>query len=296
VTQNGILIMGISALIMFFLTQGSIDRLVVLYSIAVFITFLLSQAGMVRHWWKVKTEVKDWKKRLAINGVGLVMTVLILISVVLVKFSEGGWITLVIIGAFVGVVLVIRRHYDSVSGFIQELNVNMIKYPSSISIIKNDKPEKVNLENKTAVLLVSGYNGLGMRALSNIFELFSGIYKNFVFVQIGVIDAGVFKGVEEIKRLQDEINKESEKYVNLMSSYGYYAESYTAIGTDVVAEIAKLAPDILKKFPNAVFFGGQIVFPNDSILSRWLHNYTVFASQRELYADGIPFVVLPIKV
>jgi len=122
------------------------------------------------------------------------------------------------------------------------------------------------------------------------------MYKNFVFIQIGVIDAGVFKGVEEIKRLQDETNKQAEKYVDLMLSYGYYAESYTAVGTDVVAEITKLAPDILKKFPNAVFFGGQIVFPNESMFSRWLHNYTVFASQRKLYSEGIPFVVLPIKV
>ena len=296
VTLNGILIMGISALIMVSLTQGSVDRLVVLYSIAVFITFLLSQAGMVRHWWEVKTKVKDWKKKLAINGVGLVMTVLILISVVLVKFSEGGWVTLLIIGAFVGVVLVIRRHYDSVSILIKELNARIIQYPSSMYIMKNSTPNKVDMQDRTAVLLVNGFNGLGMLALSSIFELFGGTYKNFVFIQIGVIDAGVFKGVDEIKKLKDEVNKEADKYVKLISSYGYHAESFTSIGTDVVAEITKLAPDILKKFPNAVFFGGQIVFPDESIFSRWLHNYTVFASQRELYADGIPFVVLPIKV
>jgi hypothetical protein len=70
----------------------------------------------------------------------------------------------------------------------------------------------------------------------------------------------------------------------------------TSIGTDVVHKIITLAPDILTRFFNAVFFGGQIVFPNDSMLTRWLHNYTVFSSQRKLYADGIPFVVLPIKV
>ena len=163
-------------------------------------------------------------------------------------------------------------------------------------IIENDTAGKVNLEDKTAVLLVNGFNGLGMRALSSIFELFGGIFKNFVFIQIGVIDAGVFKGIDEIKGLQAEVNKDIDKYVKLVSSYGYHAEYYTSIGTDVVDEITKLAPEILKKFPNAVFFGGQIVFPNDSIFTRWLHNYTVFASQRKLYADCIPFVVLPIKV
>jgi len=296
VTQNGILIMGISALIMVFLTQGSVEHLVVFYSIAVFITFFLSQAGMVRHWWESKMEVKDWGKKFLINGMGLVMTVLILISVILVKFHEGGWVTLLIISVFAGVVFIIRHHYDYASGLIKELNAKIINYTEFADIIKNDTPDKIDLQDKTAVLLVNGFNGLGIHTLHNIFKLFGGIYKNFVFVQIGVIDAGVFKGVEEIKGLQDEVNKDIHKYVGLVSSYGYYAESFTSIGTDVVDEITKLAPDILMKFPNSVFFGGQIVFPNESLLSRWLHNYTVFSSQRKLYAEGIPFVVLPIKV
>ncbi len=296
VTQNGILIMGISALVMVFLTQGSVKLLIVLYSIAVFITFILSQAGMVRHWWDSKTKVKNWKKKFIINGVGLVLTVLILMSVIMVKFNEGGWVTLLIIAAFAGVVVLIRRHYDSASVLIKELNATMINSPEYMAIIKNDTPDKVDMQDKTAVLLVNGFNGLGIHALSTIFKLFGGIYKNFVFVQIGVIDAGVFKGVEEIKGLQDQVSKDADEYVRLISSYGYYAESFTSIGTDVVDEVTKLAPEILKKFPNAVFFGGQIVFPNDSVLTRWLHNYTVFASQRRLYADCIPFVVLPIKV
>ena len=193
VTQNGILIMGNSALIMVFLTQGSVERLVVLYSIAVFITFFLSKAGMVRHWWESKTEVKDWWKKFFINGMGLVMTVLILISVILVKFHEGGWVTLLIIAVFAGVVLILRHHYDYASGLIKELNATIINYTEFADIIRNDTPDKVNMQDKTAVLLVNGFNGLGIHTLYNIFKLFGGIYKNLVFVQIGVIDAGVFK-------------------------------------------------------------------------------------------------------
>lgn len=298
VAQNGILMMGVSALVMVFITGGSVDLLVILYSIAVFITFILSQAGMVRHWWNYKTKVKDWKKKFVINGIGLVMTAFILISVITVKFNEGGWVTLLIIAVFAGIVIIIRRHYDYASELIKGLN-SKIKdgnSPECANIIKNVTPGKVDMQDKTAVLLVNGFNGLGIRALSNIFKLFGDIYKNFVFVQIGVIDAGIFKGIEEIKGLQIDVNKNADKYVRLISSYGYYAESFTSIGTDVVDEVTKLAPDILKKFPNVVFFGGQIVFPNDSILARWLHNYTVFSAQRRLYADGIPFVVLPIKV
>lgn len=298
VAQNGILIMGISALVMVFFTNGSVELLVILYSIAVFITFILSQAGMVRHWWNSKEKVEDWKKKFIINGVGLVMTVFILLSVIMVKFDEGGWVTLLIIAAFVGVVIIIRHHYDYASRLIKELNIKTknINSPECADIVKKDISDRVDMKDKTAVLLVNGFNGLGLRALSTIFRLFGGIYKNFVFIQIGVIDAGIFKGVEEIEGLQVQVKKDVDKYVKLLSSYGYHAESFTSIGTDVVEEITKLAPDVLKKFPNAVFFGGQIVFPNDPILARWLHNYTVFSSQRKLYADGIPFVVLPIKV
>jgi amino acid transporter len=293
VTQNGILIMGVAALIMIIITKGSVILLIVLYSIAVFITFMLSQAGMVRHWWNSRYRVEDWKKKLIINGIGLVMTIFILISVTMVKFNEGGWVTLFLIGIFAGIVIIIRRHYDYVGQLIKGLNE---KVKSLEFIVKNDTPGKFDFDDKTAVLLVNGFNGLGIRALSNIFKLFGGIYKNFVFVHIGVIDAGVFKGAEEIENLQAQTKNEVKGYVDLIQSHGYYAESFTAIGTDVVDEVVKMAPDILKKFPNTVFFGGQIVFPNGSLMARWLHNYTVFASQKKLYSDGIPFIILPIKV
>ena len=65
---------------------------------------------------------------------------------------------------------------------------------------------------------------------------------------------------------------------------------------DIVQEAVDLAPKILEKFPQSVFFGGQLVFPNDSWLIRFLHNYTVFALQRKFYLRGIPFVILPIRV
>lgn len=300
ITQDGILIMGISSLVLIILTQGSVDTLIVLYSIAVFITFALSQAGMVRHWWKSKAKVEDWKKKLLINGVGLAMTTFILISVVSVKFSEGGWVTLLILGWFAGASMIIKNHYDYTATLIKKLDdivpagCSICKFPE---IIQNDgKSKKFDPEAKTAVLLVNGFNGLGIHALCSIFKLFGNIYKNFVFVSVGVIDAGVFKGIEEIESLQNNVQEGVSKYVDLIEKYGYHAEGLTSIGTDVVDEIENMAPQVLQKFPNAVFFGGQIVFPNGSILARWLHNYTVFSSQKKLYMKGIPFIILPIGI
>ena len=299
ITQDGILIMGAYSLILIILTQGSVDTLIVLYSIAVFITFALSQAGMVRHWWKSKTKVEDWKKKLSINGIGLVMTVFILISVISVKFSEGGWITLVVIALFAGAMMIVKSHYDYAGALIKKLD-NIVKMKSMGSkfpeIVENDRKSKFDSSAKTAVLLVNGFNGLGLQALCSIFRLFGDIYKNFIFVQIGVIDAGVFKGIEEIEALQNHVKGDVNRYVSFIKEYGYHGEFYTSIGTDVVEEIEKLSPQIIQKFPNAVFFGGQLVFPTGYILAKWLHNFTVFSSQEKLYTKGIPFIILPVKV
>ncbi|MBP7836050.1 MAG: amino acid transporter, partial [Candidatus Omnitrophica bacterium] len=84
--------------------------------------------------------------------------------------------------------------------------------------------------------------------------------------------------------------------VNFMHKQGFYSEGTFRVGTDVVEEVNSIAPEILKRFPNAVFFGGQLIFPKDSLILRFLHNYTVFAMQKKLYREGIPFVILPIRV
>jgi len=301
VTQNGVFIMGLAALALVLISKGSVTFLIVLYSIAVFITFLLSQAGMVRYWWKSRKVGERWRKGLLINGVGVVLTAFILLSMVFVKFSQGGWITLLIIAALAGLVTLIKRHYTQTSELVRRLDtlIPLASSPNSgtaMGIIKNGSHGQFDPHAKTAVLLVNGFNGLGLKALSSIFRLFGDTFKNFVFIEVGVIDAGVFKGADELKALQAEAKQEANKYVEFMKSNGYHAESMAPIATDVVDEVAKIAPKIIESFPNAVFFGGQIVFPNDTIISRWLHNYTVFASQRELYSQGIPFLILPVKV
>src|ERR1019366_6799885 len=80
VTQNGLVLMGVAAFIMMACTRGSVDLLVVLYSINVFITFSLSQLGMVRHWWQERAADPTWLRKLAINGFGFTLTFCILIA------------------------------------------------------------------------------------------------------------------------------------------------------------------------------------------------------------------------
>jgi hypothetical protein len=65
---------------------------------------------------------------------------------------------------------------------------------------------------------------------------------------------------------------------------------------DVLEELDALVPQITEKFPRAVFFGGQLVFKKETMFNRWLHNQTIFSIQKRLYHQGLPVVILPIRV
>ena len=297
VTQNGVLIMGGLAILLMFITRGSIQFLVILYSINVFITFVLSQLGMVRHWWENRGKVKKWLKKLLVNGLGLVLCVFILCSMVVMKFKEGGWITLLITGALVGLALITKRHYFHTTKLLHRLN-NLVSVAETAEPLTEEQLAAVrnpDRKAKTAVLLVSGFNGMGLHTLFGVIRLF-GVFKNFVFIEVGVLDAGNFKGVTEVGRLESDSKTDLGRYVRFMQSQGFYAEGLLKMGVDVVDEVEKAAPEIAERFPNAVFFGGQLIFPKDSFMLRVLHNHTVFTIQKKLYREGIPFVILPIRV
>ena len=302
VTEKGILVMGSAALIMMLASNGSVDFLIVLYSINVFITFTLSQLGMVRHWWTKRETEKKWRGKLLINGIGLMLTTFILISVLVLKFNEGGWVTMVITGLLVMAAFIIKGHYNSTTHTLKRLDVIVEAAVLTGAAVHDKESDRSCLlpvfdpKAKTAAILVSGFNGLGLHTLFSVFRLFGDSYKNYVFVEIGSIDAGNFKGADEIEHLGNFVRNETSKYVDYMKEHGYYAEAYFSLGTDVVEEVNKLVPTITEKFPNIVFFGGQLVFIKESLMDRWLHNYTVFAIQRNLYVQGIPFVILPVKV
>jgi len=302
VTQKSILLMGGAALVTMVLTNGSVKYLVVLYSINVFITFFLSQLGMVRHWWQVRGKEDHWEKKLFINGLGMTLTFGILMTVTILKFNEGGWITLLLTGSLVAMALLTKRHYQNTHQLLHRLDELVTVAESSCPAFPGEQGTtkelkiKYDPQDKTAILLVNGFNGLGLHTLFSIIRLFGGTFKNFAFIQVGIVDAGNFKGVEEVARMRTDVKKELDRYVHYMRCHGYYAAAYSSFGTDVVDEIAKVTPEILERFPNAIFFGGQLVFPKTTFISGMFHNYTIFAVQRRFYSEGIPVVILPIRV
>jgi hypothetical protein len=203
--------------------------------------------------------------------------------------------TVLVTGALILIVSLVKKHYNNTRILLSRLDALVTDIETTQTLTGKDhvhKPREYNKNEKTAVLLVSGFNGIGLHTLFSIIRTFGKTFQNFVFVQVGVVDAGNFKGSTEIERLQSHIKTESNRYVTFLQSQGYYATSIQTIGVDVTKALIQIAPKILEQFPNAVFFGGQLVFPKESLFSRWLHNFTIFSVQRRLYNQGIPVVIL----
>ncbi|MDP2907362.1 MAG: APC family permease [Nanoarchaeota archaeon] len=290
--QNGVALMGISALILMLYTNGSIAALVVMYAINVFLTFSLSQLGMSKFFISNRKKRADWKRHLPIHLLGLVLCMTILIVTVYEKFWEGGWLTLVVTSVVILLCYIVHKHYEYVR---QALH----KFDEILHHIHTSGPishQPVMPKRPTAVLLVNEYNGFGVKTLMSIIRNFPGLYKNIIFVSVAEIDSGVFKGVDKIDELKDHVRNSLEEYVKLARSFGIPADYRIGVGTDVVDAASQLCYSIAKEFRRATFFAGKPVFEHEYIFHKLLHNETAFAIQRRLQWSGLPTVVLPIKV
>jgi hypothetical protein len=149
---------------------------------------------------------------------------------------------------------------------------------------------------RTAVVLVNGYNGLGLHTALHVPRMFGDTFRNFVFLSVGSVDAGSFKGAAEIESLRAHTEAEAGRYMAWARAHGYGAAALTAVGHDTTGELMQLAAGAREQFPNSVFFAGQLLFARDSRLNRLLHNHTAFTLQRRFFLANLPFVVLPIRV
>jgi len=291
VVQNGILFMGVASILILIFTRGSVQVLIIMYSINVFITFSLSQLGMCLHW--LKTPAPHRGKKLTINLLGLLMSLSILVVTTAIKFKEGGWVTLVITASFIMVCILVRRHYSRVNGMMKRLDVVMAQVQQMAG--KQEAPAR-DESAPTAVLFVRNFGGLGIHSFLNIHRFFPNYFKNFVFISIGVVDWKNFKGAKEIKNLEGHIAGELKKYVRLSNNFGFYAETVHSVEIDTLSAVEERCEAIQKKYNKAVFFVGKLVFEEENIFTRLLHNQTAFSIQRILQFRGIPTIILPIRV
>ncbi len=292
VTQNGVLALGIAAALMLAYTRGSVRLLLVMYSINVFLTFTLTQLGMIRHWIQVRSTAPHWRRRLAIATTGTIVTAGILVITTVLKFEEGGWVTLLATGAFVGFCFMVRGHYHRVAHLLTSLDdvlMNLpLPEPKTLPELSSDGP--------TAIVLVENYAGLGIHTVLSIQRMLPKHFKNIVFCSVGLVDSGQFKGVHEVEALENKVRADLEKYVNLAQRMGYYSEYRFTLGTDLIQELEGMCLDLTKEFRRPVVFAGQLVFQRENLFTRTLHHETAFSIQRRLQFAGVQVIILPIRV
>jgi amino acid transporter len=291
--HNGVWLMGGAAAALLVYSRGHIDLLLTMYSINVFITFTLSNVAMIRH----AREVKEagWKKAIFIHGLAAVVCGTILIVTLSEKFTEGGWVTMVITTGLVVVCLLIRNHYRTVAQKVQTLSAELalVDVPHAFA----DAPAELDPAKPTAVVLAGGYGGLGLHTLMQIPRVFPNQFEQVVFVAAGVLDAGSFKGKDELDAQRAKVESDLDKYVAFARGHmGWAAERDFAIGTEAVTELDHLCREVALRYPRSVFFAGKLVFQRERWYQRLLHNETGTAVERRLQFAGLPMIVLPIRV
>jgi hypothetical protein len=127
VFSNGILALSALAGLLLLIVDGSVSRLIPLYAVGVFISFTLSQAGMVMHWWKLRE--RGWHVRAAVNGVGAASTAVVGAVLLVSKFTQGAWVVVLAIPLLVVLYLRIRTHYDHVARRLRLLSDGRLTLP-----------------------------------------------------------------------------------------------------------------------------------------------------------------------
>lgn len=126
----GILYLATTAGLLLIVFGGITDRLIPLFAIGAFMTFTLSQTGMVLHWWRQSRAGGGHRWRMAINGLGATCTAIALVVIIVAKFAEGAWITLLVVPLVIVLLRTIRRYYDQLDSQLREDGPLQLHHPS----------------------------------------------------------------------------------------------------------------------------------------------------------------------
>jgi amino acid transporter len=265
--SNGIVFLAALAILLIVVFDAQVTRLIQLYIVGVFVSFNLSQLGMIRHWTRLlKTETDPAERRRmnrsrGINTAGLAMTAVVLVIVLVTKFLAGAWITILAMGTFFLMMKAIRRHYDNVA---LELSA--------------DEEDKILPTRVHAIVLVSKLHKPTMRALAfakasrpNVLE---GVY--------------VAQDPADTNRLLDEWD-ERNTGVPLKVLYSPYRE--------LVKPVVDYASEIRQANPRGVV----AVYIPEYVVGRWwehlLHNQTALRLKgRLLFTPGVMVTSVPYQL
>lgn len=248
--SNGIIVLSAAAAIIFVAFNGDVNTLIPLYAVGVFLAFTLSQAGMVVHWWRLRTA--GWRTSMAFNAVGCALAAIVFLIAGITKFTEGAWVALAVIVTFTGTALLIRRHYDDVE---QAVALG----PHEQGCEAEETPAQVS---NLAIVPIAALNLASMRALAYAASL----------------------GQPTVAVHISPTNDEAERFRNYWTTWGNHIplevvqSPYRAIVAPTIAYIESLRsqrPDLTL----------TVIVPEIVVRhwwQRWLHDHTAARLRRAL--------------
>ncbi|MET0526380.1 MAG: APC family permease, partial [Nocardioides sp.] len=265
--SNGIVFLAVMAIVLIVIFDAETTRLIQLYIVGVFVSFNLSQLGMIRHWTRKLATERDaaTRRRMVrsrvINAIGLSMTAVVLIVVLLTKFLAGAWITILAMAGFFAIMQGIRKHYENVQ---LELAA--------------DEEDKVLPTRVHAIVLVSKLHKPTLRALA------------FAKASRPNVLEGVYVAADpvETSRLLEEW-EERNTGVPLKVLHSPYRE--------LVKPIVDYATEIRRANPRGVV----AVYIPEYVVGRWweqlLHNQTALRLKgRLLFTPGVMVTSVPYQL
>lgn len=291
VSQNGIVFCSLSAFIVLITTEGSVEFLVVLYSMNVFLTFSTSLLGLVIYWYRERQQQKYWLFKTALSGITLVVCLSILIITLWSKFSLGGWITVVVTTSTILACVIIKRHYNRFYQLKKKIN-QTLKIPLSHPAAP---PASLDPEKTTAVFLVKEI-GATLHTMLWVMRMFPNYFHNFVFISAGEVDIGSFGSDAALQKLKSQTDSTLDYLVQYAQMLGFGAESFSSFGTSAVDEIIKLIETVSQKFENTLYFASRYVYPEENWFTRMLHSNITNLIERHLHSLGLKLLVLPLKL
>jgi amino acid transporter len=265
--SNGILFLAVMAIVLIYAFDAETTKLIQLYIVGVFVSFNLSQLGMIRHWTRLLKSENDPVERRrmmrsrAINTFGLGMTAVVLVIVVVTKFMAGAWITILAMGAFYAIMNGISRHYDNVRDELVAEDVDQVL------------PTRVH-----AIVLVSKVHKPTMRALAYAKAARPNVLEAVMVDTDHVLSARV---------LEDWDNRRID--VPLKVLYSPYRE--------IIRPIVDYARSIREANPRGVV----AVYIPEYVVGRWweqlLHNQTALRLKtRLLFTQGVMVISVPYQL
>jgi amino acid transporter len=260
---TGIIFLALLAILLVIVFDGTTVLLLNLYAVGVFMSFTLSQGGMVLHWWRLRNEHQGWQRSMFINGLGAFTTFIVVLVIAVSKFLEGAWIVIILIPLLVMMFLAISRHYNRVE---QER-------VSDIPIRPQDIRHRV-------IVPIAGLD----RAAKQSLAYARSITKHVIAVHVAIDEADVIRVREAWERWQKNLAEEEETQLIIIES------PYRSLSRPLLAYI----DTVHELFPADTV---TVILPEFVVAHWWeqiLHNQTAFRLKAALlFRPGIVVTSVP---